>query len=114
MQTLYPNPQRVLRRLRLVRWIALLDAVLLILLVGASLASIRDLVHILGPLHGANFLLLLTIVGTAAADGLWSWWFFLGIFLTGGPIGAFIGEWVIMRHMTSATNSLTNEQDTTI
>ena len=105
----HPNPQRGLSRLRIVRRVALLDAVLLIALVAASQSGMREIVRVLGPLHGANFLLLLTIIGTAAVDGLWSWWFFLGTFITGGPIGAFVGEWIIARRVALATREAANE-----
>jgi hypothetical protein len=90
---------RVLRRLHILRWVAFVDVVLLIALVSCSLSGARDLVRILGPLHGGNFLLLLTIVGTAAADGLWSWWFPAAVFFTGGPIGALAGELIIRQHI---------------
>lgn len=87
--------QRALRRLRLVRWVALLDALLLVALVASSLFGNRELVRVLGPLHGGNFLLLLTLAGVGAIDGVWRWWFPLVILLTGGPIGALFGEWRI-------------------
>ena len=91
--------QRVRNRLRLVRWVALADALLLIALVTASLTHDRELVRVLGPLHGGNFLLLLTLAGVGAADGLWRWWFPLAVLLTGGPLGALLGEWRIGRNL---------------
>ncbi|MBC8075653.1 MAG: DUF3817 domain-containing protein [Chloroflexales bacterium] len=100
-----PPPQRALRRLNRVRWIALADAILLVALVAASLSGRRDLVRILGPLHGGNFLLLLTVVATAALDGLWSWWFPLGVLLTGGPLGALVGEWSIRRRIAARADA---------
>jgi len=63
----------------------------------SALAGTRSLVHILGPLHGVNFLILLVTAGTAALDGLWGWWFPALILVTAGPIGTFIGERVIIR-----------------
>jgi hypothetical protein len=117
-----PRADRVLRRLRVVRWVAFADLVLLVALVSCSLSGARDLVRILGPLHGGNFLLLLTVVGTAAADGLWSWWFPAAVFLTGGPVGALVGEWMIRRqvagnqggeslHLKHATRPLPSEEE---
>ncbi len=88
---------RVRRRLRVLRYLALLDAVLLIALVLSALTGTRGLVHILGPLHGVNFLILLVTAGTAALDGLWGWWFPALILVTAGPIGTLIGERVIIR-----------------
>ncbi|HLG78104.1 MAG TPA: hypothetical protein VKX46_16935, partial [Ktedonobacteraceae bacterium] len=58
--------ERVQKRLRVVRPIALADLVLLIALVTSSLTKQRALVSILGPLHGINFLLLLVVVAVAA------------------------------------------------
>lgn len=91
-----PQGERIKRRLRLVRWLALLDAVLLVVLVISALTK-SPAVHVLGPLHGVNFLLLLVTTATAALDGLWGWWFSALILCTAGPIGAFIGERIIMR-----------------
>ena len=91
------------RRLRVVRLIALVDLVLLIALLTASLTGERALVHILGPLHGVNFLLLLAVAATAALDGLWGWWFPAVILLTAGPPGALVGEWVIGRRIAAAS-----------
>jgi hypothetical protein len=92
----------VLRRLRIVHWIALADALLLIALVTSSLTGRRDFVHVLGPLHGVNFLLLLTAAATAALDRLWGWWFPLAILLTAGPIGALGGARLIARQFAAS------------
>jgi len=89
--------ERIHRRLRIVRVVASVDLVLLIILVSAALTGQREIVHILGPLHGINFLLLLVIVGVAAIDGVWGWWFPAVVLLTAGPPGAFLGEWILHR-----------------
>lgn len=89
----------VLRRLRIVRWVALADALLLVALVTSSLLDRRDLVSVLGPVHGGNFLLLVVLTYTGAADGLWGWWFLAATMFSGGPLGAFIGERVIVRRL---------------
>lgn len=94
-----PTHQLILQRLRIVRWVALADLVLLVVLVTASRLDNRALVSILGPLHGGNFLLLLVVIYTGVTDRLWSWLFFLGTLITGGPLGAFIGEFIINRRL---------------
>ena len=94
--------ERIYRRLRIVRIVALVDLVLLIALVSAALSGKREIVSILGPLHGINFLLLLVIAGTAAIDGFWGWWFPAAILLTAGPPGAFLGEWILHRRIQNA------------
>jgi hypothetical protein len=91
--------ERLYRRLRIVRLVALIDLVLLIALVVVALTGKREIVHILGPLHGINFLFLLVLTGTAALDGVWGWWFPLLILCTAGPPGAFLGEWILHRRM---------------
>jgi hypothetical protein len=100
-----PTAAVVRRRLRIVRWVALLDLILLIALVTASRLGERELVRILGPLHGGNYLLLLVIAATAAVDGLWSWWFPAGILVSGGPPGALIGEWLIGRRLDAESGA---------
>jgi hypothetical protein len=92
---------RIRRRLRIVRYVGAADLVLLVALVTSSWSGNRELVGILGPLHGGTFLLLLTLTITAAADGYWSWWFPIGIALTGGPIGALVGEWLVARRLAA-------------
>lgn len=91
------RPDALRKRLRLVRWVALADALLLVALVSSSLSGQRDLVSVLGPVHGGNFLLLVVLVYTGAADRLWGWWFLAATFFSGGPLGAFIGERVIAK-----------------
>lgn len=99
------DPKHVRRRLRVVRLCALLDLALLIPLVSSAVVGARGAVHILGPLHGVNFLLLLVVAATAALDGLWGWWFPALILVTAGPIGAFIGERIIERRLATGDDS---------
>ena len=55
--------QRILRWLVIVRWIALADLVLLIVLLVASFADNEELVQIFGLTHGIVFLALIAVVG---------------------------------------------------
>jgi len=98
---LIQKSERIRKRLRIVQIAALVDFVLLVILVSAALTRQQNIVHVLGPLHGINFLLLLVIVGTSALDGLWGWWFPALVLVTAGPPGAFIGEWLIRRRSSS-------------
>jgi hypothetical protein len=106
--TLAQQTERVYRRLHIVRLVAFVDLVLLLALVSAALTGKREIVHILGPLHGINFLILLAIAGTAAIDGVWGWWFPVAILLTAGPPGAFVGEWIIHRRIRGQ-NAITHD-----
>ena len=89
--------QQVLRWLMIVRWVALADLVLLIVLLVASFANNEKMVQIFGLTHGIVFLALITIVGIGAAHKLWSWWFLVGTLITTGPPGALVGEVLIAR-----------------
>ena len=89
--------QQVLRWLVIVRWIALADLVLLIVLLVASFANNEEMVQIFGLTHGVVFLALIAIVGIGAVQKLWSWWFLAGTLITTGPPGALVGEILIAR-----------------
>ena len=89
--------QQVLRRLVIIRWIALADLVLLVVLLAASFANNEEMVSIFGLAHGIVFLVLIAIVGMGAIQKLWSWWFLIGTLVTTGPPGAFVGEVLIAR-----------------
>ncbi len=91
---------RIRQRLRIVQIVALIDLVLLAVLITAAVTRQQNIVHVLGPIHGINYLVLLVIVSTAALDGLWGWWFPLLVLLTAGPPGAFIGEWLLRRRIS--------------
>ncbi len=95
--------KRIQSRLRIVQWAAWIDLILLIALLASAFSNQRNFVHVLGPLHGINFLLLVVIVATPALDGLWSWWFPLAVFFTGGAPGALVGEWIIKRRLKSSS-----------
>lgn len=94
------HEQRIRKRLRIVQVVALIDLVLLVTLVTAAVTRQQNIVHVLGPIHGINYLLLVVIVGTAALDSLWGWWFPLLVLVTGGPPGAFIGKWLLRRRIS--------------
>ena len=89
--------QQVLRWLVIVRWTALADLILLIVLLVASFANNEEMVQIFGLIHGIVFLVLIGIVGIGAAQKLWSWWFLVGTLITTGPPGALVGEVLIAR-----------------
>ena len=89
--------QQVLRWLMIVRWIALADLVLLIVLLVASFANNEKMVQIFGLTRGIVFLALIAIVGIGAVQKLWTWWFLVGTLVTTGPPGALVGEVLIAR-----------------
>ena len=89
--------QQVLRWLIIVRWISVVDLVLLIVLLVGSFVNNEELVQIFGLTHGIVFLALIAIVGIGAVQKLWSWWFLVATLVTTGPPGALVGEVLIAR-----------------
>ena len=96
---------KIAGRLRVLRWVALADLLLLIALLAASRLGAREYVQVLGPLHGVNFLVLIALTATGTVDRLWGWWFPALTLLTAGPIGAFVGEWLILRRVRAAARA---------
>lgn len=88
-----------LRQLRLIRFVAILDFVLLVPLVIAALRHAEGVVNILGPVHGAGFLLLLFLCVRGVGQDRWGWWFPVIVVITLGPPGALIGEHRIRRDL---------------
>ena len=92
----------MVRRLNLIAILALGDAVLLGFLLYASLSEDRDLVSILGPIHGVGFVALVGLCANGAANRLWGWWFPALVVVTLGPPGSLIGDWVLRRRIAAA------------
>jgi hypothetical protein len=88
-----------LRRLNVIRVIAVLDAVLLVALVIAAINDAEGVVDWLGPTHGVGFLALLFLCAQGAALGLWGWWFPAIVVVTLGPPGSLIGDLKLRRRL---------------
>jgi hypothetical protein len=98
-----PRERKVtLRRLNLIAIVAIADALLLAVLLWASLRNDEDLVHILGPIHGGGFLALLGLCGFGWFEGRWDWWFPALVVVTLGPPGSLIGDYVLRRKLQVA------------
>ncbi len=95
-----PRRAETLRLLRIVRWVALLDALLLVPLVVAAITGAEGVVSVLGPVHGLGFLVLLLLCARGAGEGLWGWWFPALVVVTLGPPGSLIGDLRIRRGMS--------------
>jgi hypothetical protein len=93
----------VLRALRPVRALGLLDAALLVVLVAAALRNQDEAVSVLGPLHGVNFLALVVAAALGAVRRRWGWWLPLLVVVTLGPPGSLYGEWRIRRALARAS-----------
>ena len=86
-----------LHSLRLIRIVAIVDFVLLVPLVVAALSHAEAVVDVLGPVHGAGFLLLLFLCVRGVGEDRWGWWFPVLVVVTLGPPGSLIGERRIRR-----------------
>jgi hypothetical protein len=93
---------RTLRQLNLIRWVALLDFLLLIPLVIAALSDAHGVVSVLGPIHGAGFVLLVGLCIRGWSEDRWGLWFPALVVVTLGPPGSLIGERRIRRELTGA------------
>ena len=106
------HAQRVLNWLTIVRWVALADLTLLVMLLVASFADHEGLVSIFGLSHGLVFITLIAIVGIGALKKHWGWWFFVVTLITTGPPGALLGEILITRKArTILATSTRNTRD---
>ena len=74
------------RALNVVAVVAVIDAVLI-----AAVRNAEGTVHVLGPLHGVGFLILVGLVIRGTARGYWGWWFPAVTVVTGGPPGCLLG-----------------------
>ncbi len=90
-----------LHRLRLIRIVAIIDFVLLVPLVAAALSHAEGVVDVLGPIHGAGFLLLVFLCVRGVREDRWGWWFPVLVVVTLGPPGSLIGERRIRRSLES-------------
>jgi hypothetical protein len=88
-----------IRRLNIIRAVAILDAVLLVPLVIAAITGAEGVVDWLGPTHGVGFLILLFLCAQGAGLGLWGWWFPAIVVVTFGPPGSLIGDVKIRRSL---------------
>lgn len=91
------NRETILRRLNWVTWVAVIDAIALVVLVWAAIGDRHGIVSVLGPAHGAGFIVLCVLIGVGALDKLWGWWFLIVTIITLGPPGSLIGEVIIRR-----------------
>jgi hypothetical protein len=80
-----------------IRWVALLDGLLLVPLVAAAISHAEGVVDVLGPVHGGVFVFLMVLVIRGVANGWWGWWFPMLVLVTAGPPGALICELRVTR-----------------
>ena len=90
---------RTRKDLRLIRWVAIADFLLLVPLVAAAVGDRESVVSILGPIHGVGFLILLFLCVRGVGQDRWGWWFPAIVVVTLGPPGSLFGEMRIRRDL---------------
>lgn len=91
------------RLLNAVLALGLLDALLLLVLLYVAFVDRSDAaVHVLGPVHGIGFVLLVALTAHGAVRRFWGWWFPLVVLVTGGPVGTVLGDLVLRRRLREA------------
>ncbi len=93
--------QETLKRLNLIRVVAIADFLLLVVLLAAAVSDAEGLVSVLGPVHGVGFLTLLGLCAHGASEDRWGWWFPALVVVTLGPPGSLIGDLRIRRVLKS-------------
>ena len=93
-----------LRRINIIRIVAIADFILLIPLLMNLVGVIHSdaMVSAIGPIHGVGFLALLYLCVRGAGEKLWGWWFPVAVVVTLGPIGSLWGEWRIRKQLAAA------------
>jgi len=94
-----PSQDEIRKWLNVVAIVAIVDAMLLVPLVIAAITDARGTVHVLGPLHGTGFLILVGLVIVGTVRKYWGWWFPAITVVTGGPPGCLIGDLLIRRRL---------------
>jgi hypothetical protein len=88
------------RLLNTVLAVGVADALLLIALLYVAVVDRSDAaVHVLGPIHGIGYLVLLALTARGAMDDQWGWWFPCLVLVTGGPLGSIAGEVVLRKRL---------------
>ena len=96
-----PDTAVTIKQLNLIRFVAIADFILLVpLVIGAIVDS--GITHVLGPIHGVGFLILIFLCVKGAGEKRWGWWFPVITVVTLGPPGSLYGEWRIRREVTAA------------
>lgn len=63
------------RKLDHIRWAAIVDGVLLLVLVYGVIVGSESISPIVGPIHGIGVMVLLWLTARGASEDRWPWWF---------------------------------------
>jgi hypothetical protein len=98
-ETTTSEDEVTIKRLNWIRIVAIVDFLILVPLVIASLNDSDDLISVLGPIHGVGFLILAFLCVQGVGQGRWGWWFPAVVIVTLGPPGSLWGEHRIRRQL---------------
>jgi len=99
-----PDRADTLRRLNVIRWVAIADFALLVGLVVAALRGAEGLVSVLGPIHGVGYLILLGLCVRGWSEGRWGLWFPAVVVVTLGPPGSLYGDRRVRRELAAGAS----------
>ena len=94
-----PDRATTLKKMDLIRLIAVLDVILLVVLLGFSFSDNKGGVSILGPIHGLVVLVLLYLTAVGAGEKRWGWLFPVTTLI---PIFALLYDVKLRRQVTAA------------
>lgn len=94
-----PDRATTLKKLDLIRLIAVFDVILLVVLLGFSFSDNKGGVSILGPIHGLVVLVLLYLTAVGAGEKRWGWLFPVTTLI---PIFALLYDVKLRRQVTAA------------
>ena len=94
-----PDRATTLKKLDLIRLIAVFDVILLVVLLGFSFSDNKGGVSTLGPIHGLVVLVLLYLTAVGAGEKRWGWLFPVTTLI---PIFALLYDVKLRRQVTAA------------
>ena len=94
-----PDRATTLKKMDLIRLIAVFDVILLVVLLGFSFSDNKGGVSILGPIHGLVVLVLLYLTAVGAGEKRWGWLFPVTTLI---PIFALLYDVKLRRQVTAA------------
>lgn len=95
-----PDTSETLKKLNLIRWLAVADAILLLGLIYVAFVDRSDsAVSIIGPIHGVGVLAQMYYAAVGAGEGRWGWWF-VGLVVV--PFGGVAGDLKLRRDLAAA------------
>lgn len=95
-----PDTAETLKKLNLLRWLAVADTILFVALMYVAVVDRNDgAVSVLGALHGIGVLAMMYVAAVGAGEGRWPWWLVGAVVI---PVGGIVGEEKVRRDLAAA------------